>query len=141
MDEQNLVFLSYASPDLDRVLQFYDYLVHHGFNIWMDKRRLKGGQNWDFEINRALQKAVIIVVFLSSNSVDRRGYAQREIKVALDQARDKLIDDIYLIPLMLDTGIPVPAQLERIQVIKENEGDCKSALVEAINLQLEHLVG
>ena len=78
----------------------------------MDKRRLKGGQNWDFEIKRALQKATVIVVFLSSNSVDRRGYAQREIKAALDQAGDKLIDDIYLIPVMLDErGCPSRSSL------------------------------
>ena len=111
MDDHNLVFLSYASPDRDRVLEFHDYLSSQGFNVWMDKRRLKGGQNWDFQIKRALQQAVVIIVFLSSNSVDRRGYAQREIKLALDQARDKLIDDIYLIPVMLDRGIPIPEQL------------------------------
>ena len=139
MEDNGLIFLSYASPDRERVVEFSDYLAHHGLNVWIDKRRLKGGQNWDFEIKRALQKAAVIVIFLSSNSVDRRGYAQREIKIALDQARDKLIDDIYLIPVMLEESVPIPVELERIHIIQANEADHKIALVDAINSQLERL--
>lgn len=139
MDSQSLIFFSYASPDRDRVIEFHDYLVCAGFDVWLDVRRLKGGQNWNFEITRALQKAGIIVVFISNNSVDRRGYAQREIKVALDQARDRLIDDVYIIPVMLDERTSIPAQLSHIQVIKTSEDDCKGALAEAIQLQLERL--
>ncbi len=139
MDDQHLIFLSYASPDRDRVFEWFDYLAGKGFAVWMDKRRLKGGQNWDFEIKRALQKATIIVVFLSANSVDRRGYAQREIKAALDQARDKLIDDIYLIPVMLDEGVQIPSELDRIQVIKPEDGDQMQATSDAISTQLEKL--
>lgn len=139
MDDQHVIFLSYASPDRDRVFEWFDYLAGKGFAVWMDKRRLKGGQNWDFEIKRALQKATIIVVFLSANSVDRRGYAQREIKAALDQARDKLIDDIYLIPVMLDVGVQIPAELDRIQVIKPEDGDQMQATADAVSTQLEKL--
>jgi ribosomal silencing factor RsfS len=139
MDDQHLIFLSYASPDRDRVFEWFDYLAGKGFAVWMDKRRLKGGQNWDFEIKRALQRATIIVVFLSANSVDRRGYAQREIKAALDQARDKLIDDIYLIPVMLDEGVQIPSELNRIQVIKPEDGDQMQATSDAISTQLERL--
>lgn len=139
MQDSHLVFLSYASPDRDRVLEWYDALSSKGLEVWMDKRRLKGGQNWDLEIKRALQKAAIIIVFLSENSVDRRGYAQREIKVALDQARDKLIDDIYLIPVMLDDGVVIPPELASIQVIRPEDGDQMEAATEAIAIQLERL--
>lgn len=138
MDEQNLVFLSYASPDRDRILEFHDYLAHHGFDVWMDVRRLKGGQSWDFEIKRAMEKSAIIVVFLSKNSVDRRGYAQREIKIALDQARDRFVDDIYLVPVMLD-DVGIPEQLAKIQVIRDEDSDSKSALIDAINHQFDRL--
>jgi hypothetical protein len=139
MDDQNLIFLSYASTDRDAVLRFHDDLARAGYNVWMDKHRLKGGQNWDFEIKKALQKAVIIVVFLSRNSVDRRGYAQREIKIALDQANDRLVDDIYLIPLLLEADVPIPDQLSRIQVIGVDDHDPHDALKDAIAHQLERL--
>ena len=115
MDDQNLIFLSYATPDREAVFAFHDDLARAGYNVWMDKHRIKGGQNWDFEIKKAMQKAAIIVVFLSQNSVDRRGYAQREIKIALDQANDHLVDDIYLIPVLLEREVPIPSQLSGIQ--------------------------
>lgn len=139
MDEQHLIFLSYASPDRERVFEYYDYLSSKGFQVWMDKRRIKGGQNWDFEIKRALQKATIIIVFISQNSVDRRGYAQREIKIALDQANDRLVDDIYVIPVLLDAGIAIPPELAQIQVLIPEDGDQMEAAAEAIDLQLERL--
>lgn len=138
MDEQNLVFLSYASPDLVRVTEFYDFLTNRGFNVWFDKRRLKGGQNWGFEIKRALAKAEIVVVFLSENSVDRRGYAQREIKLAIDQSQEKLIDDVYLIPILLDE-VAIPRQLKGIQALKASDNDCKAELVGSLEAQFQRL--
>ena len=95
MSDEPLIFLSYASQDRDRVLPFYDHLKSAGLNVWMDKHDLKGGQNWDLEIKKALQRATIIAAFLSEQSVNKRGYVQREIKIALDQAQTKLDDDIY----------------------------------------------
>jgi len=139
MDDNSLIFLSYSSPDRDAVLSFHDELAREGYNVWMDKRQLKGGQNWDFEIKRALQKAALIVVFLSHHSVDRRGYAQREIKIALDQAKDRLIDDIYLIPVLLEEDVPIPEQLAQIQAIGRDEPDPYGALKDAIAHQLERL--
>jgi hypothetical protein len=98
MDDAS-VFMSYARPDQNRVTPFFDYLQSRGFNVWLDCKSLMPGQNWDFEIKRALDKATFVVVFLSTNSFDRRGYLQRELRLALDKANEKLVDDIYLIPV------------------------------------------
>ncbi|MBL8554214.1 MAG: TIR domain-containing protein [Phenylobacterium sp.] len=138
MDE-HLIFLSYASPDRARVADYFTHLASRGFNVWWDKRRLKGGQNWDLEIKIALQKAVIIVVFLSSNSVDGRGYAQREIKIALDQSRERLLDDVYIVPVLLDDGLTIPRELTGIQAILASDSESKSELSESIQMQLERL--
>ena len=138
MDENALIFLSYASPDYDRVHEYYTALVSDGFDPWLDKEKLVAGQNWDFEIKRALTRAVIIVVFLSENSISRRGYVQREIRIALDQAQAKLHDDIYLIPVMLDEVL-IPAQLESIQVIGAASEDPYKQLSRAIDAQLKRL--
>ena len=48
MAEKPLIFLSYASPDRERVLPFYEALDSRGIDIWMETRRLIAGQNWDF---------------------------------------------------------------------------------------------
>jgi hypothetical protein len=76
-----LIFISYASPDRARVTPYYEDLENRGFNVWIDYKRLLAGQKWDFEIRKTLDAAALVVVFLSNNSVDRRGYVQREIKL------------------------------------------------------------
>ncbi|MDN4633156.1 TIR domain-containing protein [Sphingomonas sp. PsM26] len=138
MDEKALIFLSYASPDYDRVHEYFAALTSDGLDPWLDKEKLVAGQNWDFEIKRALARAVIIVVFLSENSVSRRGYVQREIKIALGQSEAKLHDDIYLIPVMLDEVI-IPPQLQDIQVIGASTEDSYKQLSRAIDAQLKRL--
>lgn len=139
MDQEHLIFLSYASPDRDEVLAYYEHLESRGYDVWLDKNRLVGGQNWDLEIKRALQKAEIIVVFLSHNSVDRRGYAQREIKIALDQKNNRLIDDIYLIPVVIEHDVRIPTEFTDIQVVGLSDEDRYVGLCDAIEHQLKRI--
>ena len=89
-----LIFVSYARPDRERVLPFVSALRTRGFDVWMDFRDLKPGQDWRFEIERAMDEADIILAFVTVNSVDHRGFVQRELRSALDRANEKLIDDI-----------------------------------------------
>lgn len=48
---------------------------------------LVAGQNWELEIQRAARASDIVLVCLSSESVTKAGFMQREIKQALDVAR------------------------------------------------------
>lgn len=138
MDENAAIFLSYASPDCERVREYYAALVADGLDPWFDKEKLVAGQNWEFEIKRALARADIIVVFLSDNSIDRRGYVQKEMRIALDQAQSKLYDDIYVIPVMLDE-VQIPPQLAAIQVVMAASEDPYKQLSTAIDAQLKRL--
>lgn len=138
MDENATIFLSYASLDYERVHEYYTALANEGLDPWLDKEKLVAGQNWDFEIKRALARAAIIVVFLSEHSIYRRGYAQREIRIALDQAQNKLHDDIYVIPVMLDE-VPIPSELDAIQVVDAASENPYKQLSSAINIQLKQL--
>ena len=137
--QSSQVFISYANPDQARVIPFFDALDGRGFNVWLDCKRLKPGQNWEFEIKRALEKSSIVIVFLSENSIERRGYVQREIKVALDKLAEKLVDDIYIIPVLLDDEIAIPEQLKGIQCISASKHDCIGNIAEAITFQMEKL--
>jgi hypothetical protein len=133
-ESKSLVFFSYASPDRERVLLFADYLTSIGVDVWIDCRRIKGGQNWDIEIKRALDRATIIVVFISKNSLNRRGYVQREIKLALDKAEEKLLDDIFIIPVRLDGDAAVPEQLKHLHFVTDSD-----QLEDAIRHQFERV--
>jgi hypothetical protein len=131
-----LIFVSYARPDRERVLPFVSALRIRGFDVWMDFRDLKPGQDWRFEIERAMDEADIILAFVSVNSVDHRGFVQRELRSAMDRANEKLIDDIYLIPVMLDDGIEIPRPLRRLHCISASESDALDRLASAINHQI-----
>ena len=137
IETDGIVFLSYTSADHDLVADVADALSARQIDVWMDKRRLKPGQNWDFEIRRALDRSAIIVVFVSHNSVKKSGYVQREIRLALDKAEEKLIDDIYLIPVLLNDDVQVPEQLKDVQFIRQSADDFLDTLSDAIKHQLE----
>jgi TIR domain/Protein of unknown function (DUF3298) len=139
VNEVSSIFLSYASPDRHRVTPFYEDLISKGFNVWMDSQNLKPGQNWQFEIELALTKAAFVVIFISQNSYDRRGFCQREIKLALEKMSEKLIDDIYIIPVLLDDEIHLPPELKNIQSIRASDPNCKQGIASALEHQLNRL--
>lgn len=139
MEKERHIFLSYASPDQARVDEYYQYLRLNGFRPWMDKYEIRGGQNWNFEIKKALKRSTIIVVFLSVNSVDRRGYCQREIKIALENAQEKLLRDIYIIPIALDSDLVTPEELDHLHIISAEKVDSFSELSRSISGQLSEL--
>ena len=137
-EEQPFIFISYATPDRERVDKFADGLEKLGFNIWMDYRGVKAGQNWDFEIKRALNKATFFLMFISENSVNRRSYLQRELKMALDIFTEKLIDDIYLIPILLDK-VTIPDEIKQFQYVDTNDPNCLKRIAESLNYQTDKL--
>lgn len=127
-----MIFLSYVSEDRSRVRPFYDLLEAHNLNPWMDCKSILVGQNWDYEIKTALDRADIIVVFVSKNSVDKRGYAQREIHFAIEKIKEKLAGDIYVIPIQLDP-VDFPPTLKEIQFLQTDGKE--QAQIEAELLQ------
>lgn len=139
MGDGPLVFISYASPDHDRVLPYFETFRGAGFDVWFDRDRLKPGQKWDYEIKRALARATIVIAFISNNSVDRRGYVQRELRIALDQAFDKLNDDIYIIPMLLDDDATVPRELRDVQIVRASDPNCGEQITDSIRHQLAKL--
>ncbi len=138
-EDEQLVFISYTSGDRDRVEPIADALIASGIDAWMDVKRLKAGQNWDFEIRRALDKAEVIVVVISDKSVTKRGYVQREVRLALEKAEEKLVDDIYLIPVLLDENVTVPDLIKDLQFIRYRDEAFQELLLDAVRHQLERL--
>lgn len=133
------IFLSYGSPDVARAKALYSRLRARGLNVWFDKEQLRPGHRWDFEIKRALRQSEIVLFLISNTSIERRGYVQREMKLALSYLEEKLPGDIYVIPILLDRGIKLEAPLSDIQYITADEADFEDTLVGAIEAQLTSL--
>lgn len=106
------IFLCHSSGDKPAVREFYGRLSSDGMEPWFDEEDLLPGQDWAFEIHRAVSASDVVIVCLSRRSITKAGYVQKEIKVALDIADEQPEDAIFLIPVKLEE-CDVPARLRR----------------------------
>ena len=139
------VFLSYAREDYNLVKQFYDKFKEEGIKPWMDKKDLLPGKLWDIEIRKEIKETDFFILFLTRQSSTKRGFIRKEIMFALDAWNEKLLDDIFLIPIRLQR-CKVPDELSSLQYvdifkIKEiNErGENYQKLLKAIELGAQKL--
>ena len=86
----NKVFISYASEDFETANDIHNYLTINNFEPWIDKKNILPGQNWDKEILNALKISDFIIILLSQISVEKRGYVQKEYKLAIRFLEEKL---------------------------------------------------
>jgi hypothetical protein len=89
------------------------------------------GQVWEREIPAAVRRSDAILVCLSSQSITKTGYVQREISFALDAAQEQSDDSIFLIPGRLDV-CEVPERLRRWQWVDLFAPDGYDRLVTAL---------
>jgi CheY-like chemotaxis protein len=106
----------------------------------MDTKDILPGENWRTRIRTAIRKADFILVCLSTRSVNRRGFLQREIKAALDLWEEQLDDDIYLIPIRLEE-CEVPERLSEFQYLDLFVLGAEKALLKAIEVGTERREG
>lgn len=108
------VFLSYSRQDGDVAENIYNCLTRDGFKVWFDKKNLEIGQDWNLEIVKAIRQSVAIIILLSSHSVNKRGYFQKELKRSLEVAEEIPEGGIYILPVKLD-NCAVPEALTKYQ--------------------------
>jgi hypothetical protein len=113
MAERKLtVFLCHASQDKPAVRELYQKLLAEGWiEPWLDEEQLVPEQDWDFEIERAVESTNAVIVCVSSSSTTKEGYIQRELKFVLDIALEKPEGEIYIIPVRLD-DCQIPRRLK-----------------------------
>lgn len=130
----NKVFISYAKEDFEVADQLYNTLLGHNYDPWLDKHCLLPGQDWSNEIRLSLRKADYIVLLLSKTSVAKRGFVQREFKLALEYCEEKLETDIYIIPFKIDE-CEVPEKLAKYQWSELKQDMHFMAVIQALNIQ------
>lgn len=137
-DSRTRVFLCHASEDKPVVIEIYHRLKTDGFSPWLDVEDILPGQDWDREIRNALKSASVVLIFFSTISVSKRGYVQREFKIALDILEELPEGEIFIIPIRIDSCV-LPERFRKIQYcdLFENEGFEK--IVKAITNQSSEL--
>ncbi|CCQ55502.1 AAA-like domain-containing protein [Crocosphaera watsonii] len=96
------IFIAHASEDKPLVRELYGKLLEAGYNPWLDEEDLLPGQNWREEIPKALKNSDLFIACLSSTSISKRGYIQREFKMAMEVWAELPPGEIYIIHLKLD---------------------------------------
>lgn len=124
-------FLCHGSEDKPVVRELYSKLRMDGVNPWLDETDILPGQDWDMEIRQAVRYCDVILVCLSSSSVNKEGYVQKEIKFALDAADEKPEGAIFIIPVKLN-DCDVPIRLKKWQWMEYSEKDAYSKLLLAL---------
>ena len=130
------IFLSYAREDEAQVRGVYRRLLDAGFEVWMDKINLLPGQRWQQEIPRAIRNSDFILIFFSKNSVAKRGYIQREFRLALDTLEEMPPDAIHTIPIRLD-DCQIPEQFHHLQWSDLSEAGEFDRIVQALRWGME----
>lgn len=130
------IFLSYARPDQKKVRKLYEKLEKAGLEPWMDEKNLRGGINWEYAVEETMQNADFIVVCVSKSSIDRRGFIQKEIKLALD-IRDRVPErDICVIPILLEKNCKIPHEFKKYNAVDLSARGGFEKLVKDINEEI-----
>jgi formylglycine-generating enzyme required for sulfatase activity len=130
------IFLCHATEDKAQVREVYHRLrAIDGFEPWLDEEDLLPGQDWTREIPRALHTSDFILIFLSRTSVAKRGYVQREMKLALDALQELPEGTIHTIPVRLD-DCEVPEDFRRYHWANLIESNGFDRIVRAIRAEI-----
>lgn len=133
------VFLCHASEDnlivdtINELLKQQDWI-----DTWIDDEDLLPGQEFELVIEEAIRSADVVLICLSTKSVKKEGYVQREVKLAIDYAKEKPDDTIYLVPLLLDDCIP-PTSLKRWKPARYSSGEDYEKLLESLKIKASNL--
>lgn len=138
MPDKVKIFISYARVDAAPVSEIYQRLKAAGFDPWIDSVDLLPGVKWKDAIIKAVREADLFLLCISSQSSNRQGFIQREIKIAFDQLEEKTSDHIYFIPVRLEE-CELPEKVEEFQCVDWFETGAWEKLEKALRLQAEKL--
>jgi hypothetical protein len=106
----------------------------------LDQENLIPGQDWKLEISKAVQQSDVVIACLSSKSISKEGFVQKEILYALDAANEKPEGTIFLIPARLESCV-VPTRLNRWQWVDLFQSDGYARLMKALRARARQIGG
>jgi len=132
------IFLSYASQDKLLVRKLSERLAcEEWIDPWVDEKKLLPGQDWRLKIEEAVETSDIVIICLSTNSVSKEGFVQKELRYAKEISLEKPEETIFLIPLRLDDCEP-PRGLRFFQwadYFGDKQEETYQALLQSLNLR------
>ena len=109
------VFISYAREDSRKARELYNDINKDSISPWLDLVNILPGQRWKLAVKKAIRESDYFIALLSSNSVSKKGYVQKEIREALDYIDELPESQMFLIPARLDECNPSHSELYELQ--------------------------
>ena len=125
------VFLCHAHSDKVAVHKLYHRIVKDGMNAWLDVEKLQPGQDWEYEIRKAILKSDIVIICLSRAFNKQHGYRHEELKIALKRAPLLSEGEIFIIPARLE-NCDLPNSLRHLHRVDLFEADGYKKLMRAL---------
>jgi hypothetical protein len=84
------VFICHASENKVQASSLYERLKKEGFDPWLDKHNLRGGDRWSDEIKSVISRDIDYFLVLQSQALENKkiGYVNKEIYEALERQKD-----------------------------------------------------
>ncbi|MDL1975802.1 MAG: tetratricopeptide repeat protein [Deltaproteobacteria bacterium] len=103
----NYNFISYSSVDaLEFAFELYDSLLSGppSIPVWLDKREIKTGQDWDEQIVEAIRTCESLIFLMTSDSVEPKSVCKLEWTRALSYKK-------AIVPILLQPEVEMPFRL------------------------------
>lgn len=112
------VFICHASENKYEAQILYNKFAAMGFKPWLDKENLRGGDEWDQVIKKAIKKEIDYLVVLQSSDLKKKvsGYVNKEIHMALERQDEFRRGIRFIIPATIDDS-PILEELEHLHTI------------------------
>lgn len=138
--EKNIIFISHATPEDDELaIWLASRLQMAGYEVWIDKDELKGGEKFWEDIQQTLtNNTVKFICILSNISVNKEG-VKDEINYALSIERERNLND-FVLPILKESVSQMPINIARKNYIGEFRSDWGKGLERVLNFLEKHLV-
>lgn len=119
------VFISYNSQDAQAKNEVARKLAERGIAAWIDRDRLKGGDDFPDELARALSAANVIIYLRGSHGMGKWQKEEYSLGIIESVSNGKL-----LVPILL-AGSPSPDQCHDMPFLKRRHHiDCRDGMTE-----------
>lgn len=133
------VFICYMREDVDVAEELYAYLKSAGADPWLDRKKLVHGDDFESEIRNAISQSELFVACLRPG-FDEKGFRQREVRWALDEAERRPPGKAFMIPFIVEpcelpdwanrihAGAGLSKRTEPLDILRAIDKHCGTAL-------------
>jgi hypothetical protein len=142
------LFVSYASEDREAARCLVDGLKAEGFDVWFDRERLLGGEVFQPDINKAIDKCSLFIPLISDHTRAYNRTFHKEWNAALERM-DKYPRGVsFVLPVIIDDSSVdlkdhngVDERWTKLTTMVAPQGAVTGELIGAITKALTRLTG